>query len=222
MGANLMSLAQSGGKFLKLYGDGKMARTLPYDAEVEWLESNGEQYVETNYIPRSIDRIIARYVVYQKDIPGNLVFASKTGAWNALPNYWVFLKMQYTTYQIWAFSNYQDIAKHVYYGSVSECDLDMVNKRIAVYKEGDAPAYDRIEVGVESENQLPIQLFPKGQKDLARTRIMKFEAIRNGEKVADIIAVRKDGVGYMYDRVSGQLFRNAGTGAFVIGPDKTT
>ena len=28
--------------------------------------------------------------------------------------------------------------------------------------------------------------------------------------------------GAMYDRVSGQLFRNAGTGAFIIGPDKTT
>ena len=26
--------------------------------------------------------------------------------------------------------------------------------------------------------------------------------------------------GAMYDRVSGALFRNAGTGAFVIGPDK--
>ena len=51
---------------------------------------------------------------------------------------------------------------------------------------------------------------------------MKFESIRNGEKVADIIAVRKDGVGYMYDRVSGQLFGNSGTGDFIIGPDKTT
>ena len=27
--------------------------------------------------------------------------------------------------------------------------------------------------------------------------------------------------GAMFDRVSGQLFRNDGTGAFIIGPDKT-
>ena len=40
--------------------------------------------------------------------------------------------------------------------------------------------------------------------------------------VRDFIPVRKDGVGYMYDKISGQLFGNAGTGAFVIGPDKTT
>ena len=30
-----------------------------------------------------------------------------------------------------------------------------------------------------------------------------------------------DAVGYLFDRVSGQLFGNAGTGAFTIGPDKT-
>ena len=40
----------------------------------------------------------------------------------------------------------------------------------------------------------------------------------------DFIPVRvgsgANAVGYMYDRVSGQLFGNAGTGAFVIGPDK--
>ena len=195
---------------------------LPYDAEVEWLESNGEQYVETNYIPRSIDRIIVRYTIYQENPNGNSIFSSRTGVWDAIPNYWVFLKAQDIGYQIWSFNPVQGIKKPVDYASVSECDLDMLNKRIAVYKEGNAPAYVRIAVGVESENQLPIRLFPKEQKNLARTRIMKFEVVRNGEKVADIIAVRKDGVGYLYDRVSGELFGNQGTGAFIIGPEKTT
>ena len=35
----------------------------------------------------------------------------------------------------------------------------------------------------------------------------------------DAIPVRKGMVGYMYDRVTGALFGNAGTGDFVIGPD---
>ena len=44
-----------------------------------------------------------------------------------------------------------------------------------------------------------------------------------GETVLDLIPVRKDGVGYMYDRVLGKLYGNAAdSGAFVIGPDKTT
>jgi hypothetical protein len=43
--------------------------------------------------------------------------------------------------------------------------------------------------------------------------------LKNGTIVRDFIPVRKGDVGYMYDRVSGQLFGNAGTGAFVLGSD---
>ena len=38
----------------------------------------------------------------------------------------------------------------------------------------------------------------------------------------DFIPVRKGTVGYLYDRVSGKLFGNAGTGDFVLGPDVNT
>ena len=37
----------------------------------------------------------------------------------------------------------------------------------------------------------------------------------------DFIPVRKGTFGYTYDRIAGQLFGNSGTGAFIIGPDKT-
>ena len=43
----------------------------------------------------------------------------------------------------------------------------------------------------------------------------------NGILVRDYIPVRKDGVGYLYDKVSGQLFGNSGTGNFTLGPDVT-
>ena len=48
----------------------------------------------------------------------------------------------------------------------------------------------------------------------------------DGVIARDFIPVRftnEQGVseGAMYDRVSGQLFRNSGTGAFTVGPDKT-
>lgn len=39
--------------------------------------------------------------------------------------------------------------------------------------------------------------------------------------VRDLIPVRKGTTGYMYDKISKQLFGNAGTDAFVLGPDKT-
>ena len=43
----------------------------------------------------------------------------------------------------------------------------------------------------------------------------------NDELILDIIPVRKGATGYMYDKVSEQLFGNNGTGSFVLGPDVT-
>jgi hypothetical protein len=38
--------------------------------------------------------------------------------------------------------------------------------------------------------------------------------------VRDFIPVRVGTTGYMYDKVSGQLFGNSGTGEFILGADK--
>ena len=42
---------------------------------------------------------------------------------------------------------------------------------------------------------------------------------KGGQTVRDMVPVRKDNVGYLYDKVSGQLFGNAGSGAFTYGND---
>lgn len=45
---------------------------------------------------------------------------------------------------------------------------------------------------------------------------------QNDNLVRDFIPVRVGTTGYMYDKVSGQLFGNAGTGNFILGNDVTT
>ena len=52
-----------------------------------------------------------------------------------------------------------------------------------------------------------------------RGRFGAVKIYQNGVLVRDFIPVRKGAVGYLYDRVSGKLFGNAGTGDFVLGPD---
>lgn len=49
-----------------------------------------------------------------------------------------------------------------------------------------------------------------------------FKMSRNGVLVRDFIPVRVGQVGYMYDKVSKQLFGNVGSGSFTFGNDKTT
>ena len=60
-----------------------------------------------------------------------------------------------------------------------------------------------------------------------RTSVKMARIVSMGSVLFDAIPVRftnESGVseGAMFDRVSGKLFRNAGTGAFIVGPDKTT
>ena len=50
-------------------------------------------------------------------------------------------------------------------------------------------------------------------------RIASCRIYDNNILVRDYITVRRGTVGYLYDRVSGQLFGNAGTGAFGYGND---
>ena len=45
---------------------------------------------------------------------------------------------------------------------------------------------------------------------------------RNNTLLRDFIPVRVSQIGYMYDKVSGELFGNAGTGNFIIGNDINT
>lgn len=54
---------------------------------------------------------------------------------------------------------------------------------------------------------------------LSVVRLYNVELLKNGEKLRDFIPVRVGEVGYMYDQVSGELFGNAGSGSFILGPD---
>lgn len=42
----------------------------------------------------------------------------------------------------------------------------------------------------------------------------------NGVLVRDFVPVRIETAGYLYDKVTGNLFGNSGTGSFILGPDK--
>ena len=51
------------------------------------------------------------------------------------------------------------------------------------------------------------------------TRVYYFKVWDNNTLVCNFIPVRCGTTGYMYDRVSGQLFGNDGTGDFIVGAD---
>lgn len=52
------------------------------------------------------------------------------------------------------------------------------------------------------------------------TQFMSFYVKNANGKIYDLIPVRVGTTGYLYDKISGALFGNEGTGAFIVGPDK--
>ena len=56
--------------------------------------------------------------------------------------------------------------------------------------------------------------------NISTMRFIRCYCITNGgEYLFDIVPVRKGNVGYIYDRVSGKMWGNAGSGSFILGAD---
>ena len=54
----------------------------------------------------------------------------------------------------------------------------------------------------------------------AKAKVFSLRIFDTGTLVRDFIPVRVGTTGYLYDRASGALFGNDGTGSFGVGPDK--
>ena len=66
---------------------------------------------------------------------------------------------------------------------------------------------------------LPITLFGRNSSGGFVGKIFAAKITDVDNTLYDLIPVRVGTVGYMYDRVSGQLFGNLGTDDFILGPD---
>lgn len=196
-----------------------MSKGRPFDAEIEWLQATSTQYINTKLMAADIDEL---------EISSTVVAAGGYfpvfGNWTSdSDNVWRLLTATNGTYMI-AYADciaaistvrfYCDIkGMHTFRFSQERASLDGVNVEL---REGWTHA--------SKANLEYIALFSRRCGDyygqsVCRPKIGRFQAFKAGHKVADFIPVRKGQVGYMYEKVSGQLFGNAGTGAFILGPD---
>ena len=218
MSANLMSLAQSGGKFLKLFGDRKMMKLLPYDAEVEYLESSGTQWIDTGKVLSSTGFAYDADVMFQATY-NCIVFGGRTIAnCEAADSLSLFI-----VGGMWRFDNFGSSRPGPAVNKGIRYSVSLVDSKTTVN-------------GVETTTYFPtghssgatVYIFaghrPQGSGDVefqSSIRLYSLKFYQDGVLAADYRPVRVSSVGYLYDRVSGQLFGNQGTGDFIIGPDKT-
>ena len=184
-----------------------MGGSLPYDTEIEYLESTGTQYIDTGIYPSEtlpFDVVFYSYGNTAEYGYGN-VFAARQSAQRS--------EYQVTTYNngvvgIGSLRNLRTMAlntiNHVIFDGATTLSVNGTISTIA--KTAIDKFYNIYLYGI-NQNGVATQL--------SKTRIYSCTF----GNVRDFIPVRVGNVGYMYDKVSKQLFGNSGTGNFILGGD---
>ena len=188
--------------------------TLPYDAEVEYLESTGSNFIDTGVVCGQVYEITVDIIPLGA---AGGTYIQNPNAGNRLHNpssQLVIDQLRTTSYygsaRWWGPSNSfpANVRALIRYGN------------FYVYKNGSLlttqTAVDRSSE-IITENTLRIMI--------AKQKCYGVTVSNGGTLVRDFIPVRftnekDEPEGAMYDKVSGKLFRNQGTGNFIIGPDK--
>lgn len=186
-----------------------MDKPLPYDAEVEYLESSGTQYIVTDYIDNRNDVIIEIECAALGYPSTHNIFGMRANGTMQTSTSQILLQMSdaYTTGYAYITTG-KDYADPQLVGqkNTSMQDLDnltMYSQRTPTGKNLVLFAFDNI-----------------GTILCYSCRIKRMQIrVSGGTILADYISVRKGNTGYLYDKVSGRLFGNQGTGSFVVGPD---
>ena len=185
-------------------------QTLPYDAEIEYLESTGTQYINTNIYLNTSSFEIGYNILGNSVKWGYTHQGSGAGTWITVEASTAF------------FGNYNN-------GRVSITTDNTENVVTFASTSGitvNGVSYSKtFQLGSDSIASIPLYVFGRydfrnGMDYDSSGKVKSFYLKNNGTLVVDMIPVRVGQVGYMYDRVSGQLFGNAGTGSFILGPDK--
>ena len=190
-----------------------VVKSKPYDAEIEYLESDGNQWIDTNFIPDDNSGLYIK--AYANKYFNNAVAVGvrqTTGDTRWWINYSNGLEISWNSY----------IAYNVSYPKViTEVENNFLNSRTGkingVIKRRTYPTLYNI---TNSAYLFNGNLYGTSIANPFIGRIYNVKFSRNDMIVMDMIPVRVGNVGYMYDKVSGQLFGNSGTGDFILGPDK--
>lgn len=180
---------------------------LPYDSKIEYLEATGTQYIDTGIL-YFIGIIIVINAIYTANFSTTQVLAGASSAAGC-----------------WIGNNPQNGGT---FGN-SNGSLKASNVRTTLfntYSSGWTYLFGNYTYISTRKTSNPktssIHLFGVGGDFLSSARIYSCQIHDvNNNALADFIPVRVGQVGYLYDRISGNLFGNAGTGSFTLGPDVT-
>ena len=181
-----------------------MGKRLPYDAEIEYLESSGTQYINTDI--KLFEYGGATTVEFSMDVYVNTGQRGQCTIVNTM------------------------LERHPYPGIVIRTNGNNIyyNVQGRESKIGTCGIFQHITKieNVSFEHDTPTTIFAGLNGNNVPWRYCNLKLYRLSIKkdsilLFDAYPVRIEQTGYLYDKVSGQLFGNAGTGEFILGPDVT-
>ena len=178
---------------------------LPYDAEIEYLEADGTQWLSTGITAKNgIDVIIDCLYTYSPSGTKVMVGSSASSGWWAGSTNGKWGVTNQTT------NNPSSLVRHI---------IDVkYTTNTEIYVDGVFCARQSRRGTVAD----PIALFNAYNSSFQSNARLYSAIIKDGDTIVfDAIPVRVGQTGYLYDKISGTLFGNSGTGDFILGSDKT-
>ena len=190
---------------------------LPYDVEVEYLQSDGDSWIDTGVIPGSDYGYIIDCEILNTT-SGNIT--CPIGSLNAWQS------------KMWGCQHKFDNNGFMfaYSNKYANSGRKISSRNVIKYYKGTVgvSAYTATLSGVDFEGEYTATLFGWNVAgDIVYQSPSKIWSAKiyyqtEDNLIRDFIPVRVGNVGYMYDRVTGRLFGNLGTGSFTLGPDVPT
>lgn len=188
---------------------------LPYDNKLLYLESSGTSYIDTEFYPTQNSRCIVQGQIMNglyPDCVGTLQGSAKR--FQVVAIYQGNFHMGVGN----GWKNIKSVDNDIHTFDVSGNGIIKLDD--ATYNMStDGNAYN-----TEYTFSCPYSLLlfatnNNGIKYSYQFRIYSCQIYENNTLLFDLIPVKKDGVGYLYNKVTKQLLGNSGSGDFILGPD---
>lgn len=199
---------------------GGSSPVLPYDAEVEWICSDGETYIDTGVKPSNT----VRFEIVM-DIPELTTGIWPFGAWTSSSAGKMCLFYNKDTKQWrWHFGNTSTAkTEAITVGRYTFDNHSASAARILNVKHGSTTtSYTNTSNTFTGANNIFLFALNTGTSSAnkhADEKLVSAKFWSGSTLIRDYIPVRVGQVGYLYDKVSGELFGNSGSGSFTLGSD---
>jgi hypothetical protein len=190
-----------------------MGSHLPYDAEIEYLESSGTQYIDISFFGTTTTTI---YIKFETTY--------LTGS-NAYGIFGYRKAVRENAFSLMQYNEGGQLFRWDYGSELNHIKPVSSGWHIASTNGNSMDLDGTIAAGGQLSIAGAMYLFAINQNGTVfipskHLKISSFKLYKSGSLTLDLIPVRKGQIGYMYDKVSGQLFGNAGTGQFILGSDR--